>query len=745
MTAESVVQAARSLLFVPGDRPDRFAKAVASGADLVILDLEDAVSPSAKDLARAEVAAFLTAGHRCAVRINGSDSEWHEADVAALARAGAPLMVPKAHARVIEPLLRRLAAPVPLLALVETAEGVLEVAELARVPGVTRLAFGSVDLGAELGVSPDDREAMATARGHLVLASAAAGLPGPVDGVTVAVADDAAAGEDARYARRLGFGGKLCIHPRQVAAVRAAFEPSVQEQQWAARVVAASRASAGGVLTLDGRMVDKPVVDRAIEDPGGSDPARDAGGPSMTEQVPGASRVTYPSVAPALVGGLAALFDGLPTPQAGEPLPPLWHWVGLAAWAPAGQTGADGHPMTGDFLPDVGKPRRMFAGGSVRFDGPLARRGARDARGAGPLRGAEAAGGRATSSSSASRRPLQTSAGTSPCARPRTWSIAMPQSPRGAKPPGPPRAPTRAPGRPARRPVAAAPGRRGLGDAHRPDQAHAVQRRHRQWPPDPLRPGLCHRRRGVPGLVVHGPLITLSLLEVLRLEGLPPVRSMTHRGLRPLFCGTEARIRLTRPEPARAQLALVTDAGEHAVVAVEFASEEGPGPGQPHAGRARAGADEATRLCPGAAERACAGREPGGIRARGGASPTGRLRRLSPGHRGGLAPRRAQPEESRTRGTSRPPMPKEKEGREAGMWPVQPLEVLAEEPGDEGQREEHRREDRQPLHGGALPDRTSVCSTEMTAMLASRTVASRSRCAETSSLTSSRWSWTSRR
>lgn len=244
--------AATTFLFVPGDRPDRFAKAVASGADVVLLDLEDAVSAGAKDSARAAVGEWLVRG-RAMVRINAPGTPWFEADASMVAARGVPVMVPKAETPGV------LAGFREVVALVETARGVEGAGELAAVPSVTRLAFGSVDLAAELGVAPEDREPFAYARSRLVIASAAARLAPPVDGVTTDLHDSARLEEDVRYARSMGFGGKLCIHPEQVAPVRDGFAPTEAELAWARRVVAAG----DGVSVVDGRMVDKPVLARA--------------------------------------------------------------------------------------------------------------------------------------------------------------------------------------------------------------------------------------------------------------------------------------------------------------------------------------------------------------------------------------------------------------------------------------------------------------------------------------------------
>jgi citrate lyase subunit beta/citryl-CoA lyase len=253
---------ARTLLFVPGDRPERFAKAVASGAHDVILDLEDAVAPAAKEQARTAVAAWLADGGQAIVRINGADTPWFDGDVAALREmTGARVMLPKA-----EPAsLARLAVALPgrpVIALVETVAGYLALREVAGSGGVERLAFGSVDFAAESGIA-DEGEAMTAIRVQLVLESCRAALAPPVDGVGLEFTDEAVMREDALRSRRLGFGGKLCIHPRQVTAVNGAFRPSPDEVAWAQRVLAAFERSQGAATAVDGKMIDKPVVERA--------------------------------------------------------------------------------------------------------------------------------------------------------------------------------------------------------------------------------------------------------------------------------------------------------------------------------------------------------------------------------------------------------------------------------------------------------------------------------------------------
>ena len=254
----------RSYLFVPADRPERYAKALASDADAVIVDLEDAVAPAAKEGARAALADWLAHGAgqatvRVIVRINAADTPWF-ADDLALVRSPriAAVMLPKAERRTD---LASIAHDC-LLPLIETAAGVDAVREIARTPHVQRLVFGSIDLQADLGIVGDDQELLLF-RSQLVLQSRLAGIAPPVDGVCTAIDDAAALEAQTLRARRLGFGAKLCIHPRQVEAVNLGFTPSAEELAWARRVIDASAAAGGGAVAVDGKMVDKPVLLRA--------------------------------------------------------------------------------------------------------------------------------------------------------------------------------------------------------------------------------------------------------------------------------------------------------------------------------------------------------------------------------------------------------------------------------------------------------------------------------------------------
>ncbi|MEI4473012.1 HpcH/HpaI aldolase/citrate lyase family protein [Frigidibacter sp. MR17.24] len=260
-------------LFVPGDRPERFAKAAAAGADAVCIDLEDAVSPAAKAGARARLAqeiAAAAAGGPVLLRVNAADTPWHGEDLAAAAALPlAAIMLPKAESAA--QVRAAAAGGHPVVALIESARGLDRAAEIAQA--AARLAFGSIDYAADLGIG-HTRFALAQARGALVLASRLAGLPPPIDGVTTAIRDAALIEDDARHAVEMGFGGKLLIHPGQIAPARAGFAPSDEETGWARRVLDA--AGDGAAVAVDGAMVDAPVIARAqallarVQDPGAS-------------------------------------------------------------------------------------------------------------------------------------------------------------------------------------------------------------------------------------------------------------------------------------------------------------------------------------------------------------------------------------------------------------------------------------------------------------------------------------------
>lgn len=257
-SAEHVL-AARTMLFVPGDRPDRFAKAAAAGADVVIIDLEDGVPPEHTRAARESAAHWLRT-RPAAVRINPLGSDHADADLALVGSAPGltALVVPKAEDPQALARLQERAA-VPVIPLIETAQGLVRVQQIAEAPAVARLALGHLDLAADLHCDPG-HEAMLLARSSLVLASRAAGLSGPVDGVTTQLDDPQLCAADARHARALGFTGKLLIHPAQVAPVADALTASPAEIEWAQRVLTASGA---GATRVGDEMVDAPALARA--------------------------------------------------------------------------------------------------------------------------------------------------------------------------------------------------------------------------------------------------------------------------------------------------------------------------------------------------------------------------------------------------------------------------------------------------------------------------------------------------
>lgn len=253
----------RSYLFVPGHRPDRFDKAAAAGAGAVILDLEDAVGPQDKDAARGHVRDWLAAGGQALVRINAAGTPWHAADLSALSGLGAEVMVPKATPHAMAEVARSLPGRA-LTALVETVEGLAGLRQTVHVPGVARLAFGNLDFGADARI-PGGGAALDPARFELVMAARLGNLPPPVDGVTTALKDPEVIAADVARARAMGFGAKLCIHPAQVAPVNAGFAPTLDEVDWAHRILAALEGAGGAAVQVDGKMVDRPLRDRAEE------------------------------------------------------------------------------------------------------------------------------------------------------------------------------------------------------------------------------------------------------------------------------------------------------------------------------------------------------------------------------------------------------------------------------------------------------------------------------------------------
>ena len=272
----------RSLFFVPGGEPKKLEKATSFGADTLLFDLEDSVSPPEKDRARELVAGRLResdfAGAEPAVRVNPPGTPYFDRDLEAVVTAGASaIMLPKSER--LEQLIEvasRIAdleargettagKAVRLIALVETAGGIARAVSLAEAsPRIDALCFGHADFSRDMGLSAADasRGVVFHARCALAIAARANGVA-PIDTVYLNVRDDEAFREDAKLGLGLGFEGKLCIHPRQVTIVNDVYTPTTEEIDYARRVLSASQqaeAEGRGVFTVDGKMVDAPLI-----------------------------------------------------------------------------------------------------------------------------------------------------------------------------------------------------------------------------------------------------------------------------------------------------------------------------------------------------------------------------------------------------------------------------------------------------------------------------------------------------
>jgi citrate lyase subunit beta/citryl-CoA lyase len=229
---------------------------------VVLLDLEDAVPPAAKDRARALVAEV--AAHKpCSVRVNRPRTDACRRDLEALAGVVRGLRLPKVESAADVAWVAELAPGLPLDCTIESARGLLAAHEIADHPTCASLAYGGLDLAADLGIAGGERETL-FARSYLVVACRAAGKPPPSDGVYPMIDDDDGLRKEAEAARRLGFFGKSAIHPRQVPIINQAFTPTAAELAWAMRVLSAFEASGGAATKLpDGEFVDLAVAERA--------------------------------------------------------------------------------------------------------------------------------------------------------------------------------------------------------------------------------------------------------------------------------------------------------------------------------------------------------------------------------------------------------------------------------------------------------------------------------------------------
>jgi citrate lyase subunit beta / citryl-CoA lyase len=248
-------------LFVPADRPDWYAKAAQSGADALVFDLEDGVQPGHKAAARDALLAQAPPDITWIVRINGVGTPWHGEDLQMLSRiAPDAVMVPKCQSvDEIVAVGRYLGRDVQIIAAIESAVGLANAAAIAANPRVSRLTFGVMDFAFDISCSAD-WDSLLAARSAIVLASRLGGVPSPIDGATLQIDDPQRAEVEARKAARLGFSGKFCVHPRQVAPVRTGFMPRDDTVAWAERVV---QAKSSGPVRIDGALVDQIVVRRA--------------------------------------------------------------------------------------------------------------------------------------------------------------------------------------------------------------------------------------------------------------------------------------------------------------------------------------------------------------------------------------------------------------------------------------------------------------------------------------------------
>jgi citrate lyase subunit beta/citryl-CoA lyase len=248
-------------LFVPGDRPERFHKAFNSGTDLVIIDLEDAVSEENKEAALTNTVEVLSSPNsdiRAVVRINKERISYELPallSIASLKTSGLiGVMIPKVESALDIP---ADLGTLPIIALVESALGIENIASIARADGVIRIAFGAVDFAAEMESQHSDL--IAYAKTQILISTRAAGLYPALDTPSVEISDLEKVSAEARNAYELGFGGKMCIHPAQISSIKQGFAPTVDEIAWAQKIVSVD----SGAHQIDGKMVDLPVVARA--------------------------------------------------------------------------------------------------------------------------------------------------------------------------------------------------------------------------------------------------------------------------------------------------------------------------------------------------------------------------------------------------------------------------------------------------------------------------------------------------
>lgn len=259
----------RSILFVPGNRPDRYQKALATSSDRVCIDLEDGVAVPDKAYARTEALRFIGAANvdlsRIILRINDTESDLGREDLSAIACAAGSLetiSLPKVQTpRTVDEALKICPNVRNVIALVETTRGLSNVLAIAEHSRVTAIAFGSADYSFEVGCAMS-WDALLYARSRVVQAAVQGGAV-PLDGAWLDLNDMAGLQEDSRRLSELGFCGRIALHPNQVDTILQAFSPDAESLAQANRIVAAVEAGQHGAFTLDGRIVDEPIIRRA--------------------------------------------------------------------------------------------------------------------------------------------------------------------------------------------------------------------------------------------------------------------------------------------------------------------------------------------------------------------------------------------------------------------------------------------------------------------------------------------------
>lgn len=259
------MRAFTNFLFVPGNRPERHAKALASGADLVCIDLEDSVPATEKDSARGEALAAIAAhdGDRIALRINSLRTAAGLADILTVAASPMPdyLFVPMVeNAAEIEILRNILGDGIGFVPLIESVKGLRAAHDIATSSGVAALMFGGGDFAGELGVKLE-WEPLLQARSELVMACAAANIRA-VDVPYIDLENESGLADECAKAKALGFHAKAAIHPRQIAAINTAMRPSVSEIEEARTAIAAFDAGHGGAIRFQGKMLEAPLIRR---------------------------------------------------------------------------------------------------------------------------------------------------------------------------------------------------------------------------------------------------------------------------------------------------------------------------------------------------------------------------------------------------------------------------------------------------------------------------------------------------